>query len=232
MGKWGDCPVPWVAGLPNFERVSVFDADGKLVGHLRGWQHDPVFFHPALKARRMECGITRFDVVKPAVIDSCPLVPGMILVHRTCDPEVIETLRDASRRAGAAGVVFFTLPGPGIQAAFTATHLGTTNGNREATPAFSIGTDGTVTLANPGPNDLPAGLWELKIQSARPGAFQSASPGDFVESSPPDGLPAEMSRSLTLRFSKLPAGASITSGPLVTRQNGVTWELKNAPSRP
>ncbi len=226
--KWADCPVPWMAGLPNFERLSVFAADGKPAGHIRGWEHDPVFFHPALKVRRIGNGTTVFEIGKSIELYGTALKPGMKLVHRTCDPVVLDRLRDDCRSAGAAGVVFFTLPGPGIQAAFTPAHLASARGSKRPNPDFSIAGDGAVTLKNPGPADLPAGIWELKLHSSRPATFLSGSPGEFVESATSGDLPPEMAGTLVLRFSRLPAGASITSGRVVANGAGVTWQLVDA----
>jgi hypothetical protein len=151
----------------------------------------------------------------------------MKLVHRTCDGGALSRLRDTSRDAGAAGVVYFTLPGPGIQAAFTPEHLAQPSEISPVAAHFSIAKDGSVTLKNPGPVDLVTGIWELELKSDRPAAFTSGSPGGFVEWKTPGGLPPEMAGTMVLRFSRLPTGASITSGRVVSEAEGVTWRLRN-----
>ena len=225
--KWVDCPVPWIAGLPNFERLSVFAADGKLVGHIRSWDHDSVFFHSALTARALGNGTTLFEIRKPIELYDTTLAPGMKLVHRTCDSAVLSKLRDACHSLGASGAVYFTLPGPGIHAALTPEHLAQPTGAPPSAPHFTIAEDGSVTLKNQGPTDLPTHIWELEIHSDHPAAFLSGSPGGFVEWTTPNRLPPEMTNTLVLRFSRLPAGASISSGPLVKRSDGVTWQLRD-----
>jgi hypothetical protein len=224
---WANCPKPWHAGLPNFERLSVFAADGKLVGHIRAWDHDPVFFHPALKPQALGNGVTLFQIEKATTLYGTALTPAMKLVHRSCDSAVLDQLRSECRQAGASGVVFFALPGPGIRAAFTPAHLSVETHPASVSPVFTITPDGAVTLKNPGPSDIPTGVWELEIRAARPASFTSGQPGEFVESSTSGGLPPEMADALTLRFSRLSAGASITSGPVVRMPDGLTWKLQN-----
>lgn len=221
IALWSKCPRPWLAGLPNFERLSVFGSDGKLIGHLRGWGHDEVFFHPDLKRHPPQAGITVFDPLKPVDLSGTKIPPGAKVVHRMPEATALESLAKAADDAGASGILYFALPGPGIQAAYSPSHLA--HPAETPKPVLTLGDRGTVVLKNPGPLDLPARVWELELHSEKPGAFRSASPGGFATSS---GDPAELAGTIVLRFAKLPAGASIVSGPLVADAEGMTWSIR------
>lgn len=224
MESWKMCPKPWRAGLPSFERVSVFKADGSLVGHLRGWRPDEVFFHRGLKPMPLGDGVTLFEVIAPGNLSGTRIEPGMAVVHRAPDIATLDRLVRTARRHGAEGIVWFALPGPGIPAALSAgqlAHLDT-----EPVPRLRVGKNGTLVLENPGPADLTTRLWELEVRSPKPAAFQSASPGGFVDVQVPDGLPAELSSTLVLRFSQLRGGEALSSGPLVRDPAGLTWSIR------
>ncbi len=230
---WRSCPVPWQAGLPNFERVTIFRPDGKLGGHLRGWDHDAVFFNPALRAEPIGNGITRFVVTADTSISGNPVPAGSILCHRAPDRGSLAALAEAARTSGASGVLYFTLPGPGIQATHPAPHF--TEG-AAARPELTILPDGSLRLTNPGTNGIPprpcdpenpaSPGWHVVIESSSIGAFRSGSTGDFPKISVPGDVPPEMSTRLHLHFSKLPPGGSLTSGPLVKVPGEVTWRLE------
>lgn len=220
---WENCPRPWLAGLPNFERLSLFDENGKLIGHLRQWDRDAVFLLSGMKPHPMDAGITVFETTRPIDISGTKISPGQKLVHRLPDPGILSQLASTAERAGAAGVLYFALPGPGIQAAFGPSHLA-----HAADPPgllLSLGDRGEVILKNPGPRDLPTRVWELELRSETAAAFRSASPGAFATAGGPGGIPPELSGTLTLRFAGLPAGGSIVSGPLVARAEGLTWSV-------
>lgn len=229
---WSKCPKPWLAGLPNFERLSLFDADGKLSGHIRGWEHDPVFFNPSLEAVPSREGITSFKVVSETTCAGTRIHPQQQLVHRMPDEKILNDLTKVAQDSGASGVIWFTLPGPGIQAAFSAAHLSDT-----ALPSLSveIHKKGSVILRNVGTRDLPARPcdpgdtgsrgWTLILESNRGNTFRSASPGGFPQLTIPGGASAEFTRTIHLHFSKLRAGKSITSGPLVEYPAAVIWSI-------
>lgn len=224
IALWKDCPKPWRAGLPNFERVSVFEPDGKLIGHLRGWRPDEVFFHPSLRVMRTGGGCTVFEVTASSDLADTRIRPGMKVVHRTPDLATLKRLVETADRSGADAVIAFALPGPGIQAACSAaqfTHLDTV-----ANPTLRPDKNGVLILENPGPADLTSRIWELEIHSSKAAAFQSASPGGFAGIEVPGGLPPELSSTLVLRFSQLPAGGSLSSGPLVRDAAGLTWSIR------
>jgi hypothetical protein len=135
----------------------------------------------------------------------------------------LRTLVEVADRAGASHVVYFTLPGPGIEGAYTPGHLA----QAETAPTLvaEVDADGCVRLENKGPADVPAGIWELELESTTTAAFRSASPGEFAETLIEDGLPAEHAGRIRLRFSKLPAAHSLRSGRLVAREAEVRWRV-------
>ncbi len=223
IALWSTCEKPWLAGLPNFERLSVFDHQGALIGHLRGWRHDEVFFHPDLKARSLGGGVTLFDISKAVDLAGTRVPRDGITVHRMPEAGALSAMVDAADRAGARGILYFALPGPGLQAAYSPAHLAATGDPR---PRLSISRSGAVILENPGPRDLAAGVWELEVGAGHVGSFRSASPAGFATAEGAGGLPPELATSLILRFSKLPAGASLDSGPLVGNPDGLRWSLR------
>lgn len=203
---WHDCPIPWFAGLPNFERVSRFRSDGRLSGHLRDW--DPGILMRWKAPEAPGHGVT---IHKEG---------GGTTVHRIPDETDLRKLIGCADEAGASGVVFFALPGPGSHAAYTPSHL-----LRAAPPRLrmAIGPRGEFELQNPGPADLPTRIrtpgdasqhgWTLVLK-ASPGVFASSFPGGFVESDTGD-MPAEMASRIRFRFPALQAGGAIRSGPVL-----------------
>lgn len=231
MDAWKSCPKPWRAGLPSFERVTVFKPDGTLIGHFRGWRPDEVFFHPGLKPKPVGNGVTHFEVTAAGNLAGTRIEPGMKVVHRAPDVGKLTSLTHAAQRNGAEGVIWFALPGPGIPAALSIAQLA--HLEAAASPTLSLESNGVLHLENPGPADLTTRMWELEIRSSKAAAFQSASPGEFAAISIPDALPAELSSSLTLRFSQLRAGETIRSGPLLRDPSGLTWSIRGlTPEQP
>lgn len=235
--RWQSCPVRWLAGLPNFQRVSVFEADGKLVGHLRGWAHDPLVFQPALVGRAAGPGVTDYAVSAAVSLADLRVVPGQRVVWRTVEGDALAVLAATAERVGAAGVVYFALPGPGLQAAFSPRQL---QQGRGADPLLDLKVTarGELLLNNSGPVDLPARAcdparpdqpgWQLEMRGARRGAFRDASPGGFAMSRTAAGLPAEETAGLVLYFSGLPSGGSIRSGACIVEPEAVTWRVVGA----
>jgi hypothetical protein len=146
----------------------------------------------------------------------------------------LATLRAAAERAGASGIVYFALPGPGVQAAFSPGHLQRGPGE-VAQLELAVTERGAVVLKNTGMVDLPARAgdptapgergWRLELRSSRPGAFRMAAPGGFVAAKVADGLPADEATRLVLYFSRLPSGDSVTSGACLADPEAVTWRV-------
>jgi hypothetical protein len=162
------------------------------------------------------------------------VAPGQQVVWRTVDGRVLADLTTAVIGAGACGIIYFALPGPGLQAAFTPGHLTAAVGE-SARLALSVSPDGALVLENHGRIDLPARAldpaepgsrgWALVVLATGRGAFRDASPGEFMTTQTGAGLPAAEATSLTLRFSRLPAGASLRSGRCVADPDGIRWQV-------
>jgi hypothetical protein len=235
ISRWRDCPAPWFAGLPNFERVSIYQADGSLTGHLRGWEHDALLFHPALAGHEAGPGVVVFRIAQPLTLAGSRALPGQQLVWRTSDGKVLDDLTEAARAAGARGVVYFALPGPGMQAAFSPSHL-TSRPDSIAGLEVRMEDDGSLVLENHGPPDLQARAldpgapgqrgWALELQANTRGAFREAGPGGFIAVNAGGNLPVSETTVLTLRFSRLPADASIRSCPCLAKPAEVRWQVK------
>jgi hypothetical protein len=224
IANWSRCPKPWFAGLPNFERLSVFAANGELIGHMREWRHELLWFHPYLERGQSSLGTTVFLPTEAVNLSGTRVLPGMRVVHRIPEVEELSKLVDSARVAGASGVIWFALPGPGMRAAFSLEHLA--NLGRTAQLELVIADDGTVVLTNTGPADLAPSEWELVIRAAEAGQFRSASPGGFSEVSFEGILPAELSDAIVLRFARLPAGESLVSGSLIARTENLSWMIE------
>lgn len=230
---WSGCPVPWLAGLPNFERISVFNPDGSLSGHLRGWTHDDLFFNEGTKPVAHGDGITTYETGAAISLAGTPVKAGSMIVYRRPEAAALEKLSQAAADAGAAGVIYFALPGPGIQAAFSATHLA---GKSSPQPEVIIRENGSVVLTNRGPADLSAnpedGAWTLVLESETAGAFRSGGSGKFARVTVVGELPAELATRVGLHFSKLSAGESISSGPMVVHPKQVLWSVPGITAKP
>ena len=172
-------------------------------------------------------GVTLFEAEAPQEVLDSRLQPGGKLVHRTPEAAVLAMLAAEAEHAGASGVLYFALAGPGMQAAFSPAHLAHRADGAHPQPVLEIDSHGGLVLSNPGPLDLPTRRWELEILSDRVGAFQSASPGGFAEADIPGGVPAELAGTMVLRFSKLAAGQAIRSGPLIRNAAGLTWKIRS-----
>ena len=231
LKKWEDCPTPWFAGLPNFERVSLFSRTGKLIGHLRGWEPDAVFFHPYLTGKSLGNGVTLFSIDQPCRLNEYHLFPDQYLVHRMPDREILQWMGEAALRHHASGLIYFALPGPGIQATYTPIHLSSPHATVDLT--LEVSGNGSVVLTNKGPADLPDGFWTLTLKGQSGGDFRSASPQEFPRLSTPEDMPAEMATTLYLHFSRLRAEDSLKSGALLSHPEKVLWSIPNLiPERP
>lgn len=222
--SWSSCPRKWVAGLANFERVSFFDENGRLIGHARGWTHDALFFRRGLRVESPGKGVTVFHADQAITVAGTRIPAGGRVVHRMPEMSSLRTLVNAADRAGASHVVYFALPGPGIEGAYTPGHLAQPEAPLRMTA--EVDTEGCVRLKNQGPTDIPAGIWELELESGNAASFRSASPGEFAETFIEDDLPAEHAGRIRLRFSKIPAGHSLRSGRLVAQAAEVRWKVR------
>ena len=111
LAEWEACRVPWRAGLPNYSRITVYDPDGRCLGHIRNWTWDEVTFQRRLKFESMPApGVVLLRVAADVVLAETPVKAGARLAVRWADRDVIASALDLVNHSHAAGVVWFRLP--------------------------------------------------------------------------------------------------------------------------
>ncbi|WP_193214262.1 DUF3142 domain-containing protein [Luteolibacter marinus] len=236
IGRWKSCPAAWRAGLPNFERLSLFAGDGSLVGHLRDWSPETLAGSPVLVAVPGFAGGAAYRVKEDARYHGTALAAGQLLVWRAPDDAALVDLVRSSFDAGARGIVWFALPGPGLRAVHTPPHLAALA--RGEIPAPSLEAmrrdDGSVVLRNKGPGDLAiqpgAELHRLEITAGRPGAFSAAGPGEFAARQ--SALPVNFSKNIILTFTKLDVGSEIATEAGLVAGRTLHWSVDGAAPLP
>jgi hypothetical protein len=239
IARWKSCRTPWRAGLANFERLTLFEADGKLVGHLKQWTPESIAHADFLETLPRFSGGTDYRVKQATILHGTRLEASQRLVWRTPDDQSLRTLTTAAFDAGACGIVWFALPGPGLRAAHSPSHLAALS--RGQTPSHGVQVklagDGRIVLRNDGPGDLPlaagAPLHRLELTSDEAGTFTAAGPGEFTEVTTP--LPAKFSRKIVLSFPRLLVGDEIASeSGLIPARGGreLQWSLDDSSPAP
>ena len=234
LEKWAACPVPWVAGLPNFSRVSVFASDGRLQGHLKSWNWDELVFHPDLQVDAGDApaaGVLALVVVRATRLADVALEAGDRVVLRRPDLSVLRELHDQAFARGASGVCWFRLPGPGDQGGWSLAQIAT---GAEPVMQLTRLSDGRLQLVNSGGGDLPPRFrgrdgpddrgWKLEVEVPVAGGIVSGSPGQFVRMAAhadPDTEGAARvhpteARRLTFWFSQLAAGVTLNTGVIAS----------------
>lgn len=211
--KWNTCTTPWRAGLPNFERLTLFADNGTSLGHLRQWTPEQVRRHAALEELHPpSSGIAWYRVTADSFLAGTVLKRGQSLCWRAPDEEALRQAIHSAEVAGASGIVWFTLPGPGIRAHLSAEHLAAlSNPSRQANLRMEYLPDGRMALINDGPRDLPCNLnrmpYRLHLTTQEGLAIVRSDPGDFLQI---EGNPSSpLSSKIVLHFLSLPAGARL-----------------------
>jgi len=218
IARWKSCRTPWRAGLGSLERLSLFAADGSIVGHLRDWSPENLATRTDLEFIQSIPGeLAVWRVSRDGSLRGTSLRAGQLLVWRT--PDDVQSLAavEAAKDAGAAGIVWFAMPGPGLRGARTVPHLAELTRQRMplAAPVVMV-RKGAVVLLNTGTGDLAARpgeqLWRVWVDAGENGLFAPA-PGMFSEMRADEGLPIAYARRVGLSFPALPAGAELSSAP-------------------
>lgn len=203
--KWRSCPVPWHMGLPNMTRLTVFGSDGGR--HQRSWDQNSL---RALGA--------------PVLREGQELVlwreGGQVMALRRPGDRAMVTALNESRRQGAVGVTWFSLPQAGRAGrGWSVPHLHHLMKGEEGAPRLEFSMRGleggkSLQLANTGNADVIADMdgqvLRLKI---RPGDVRELLPGRFPEVQfQRDGKMAAGPREadeVRLRFDRLDAGETM-----------------------
>lgn len=240
IAKWGACRRSWRVGLPNFQRLSIFEPDGTLVGHLQDWAPESILAHPLL--RRFEGGpahTIRFQVTKQGIVSRVAVRPGQHIVWRMPDEGLTRHALTAARDAGATGAVWFAHPDSAPVAWHSAPHLSMMARGNPAAPALAIRflPDGSVRIVNEGPGDLPSRYhttpWSLVLEAEGPGSFGSASPGTFfsLEAAGASLAQAELAGKIELSFHSLRIDQERRTAPqfIATPETLPTWRIQPTP---
>lgn len=219
IAKWKDCRTPWRAGLPNFARLTLFQSDGTLSGHLRQWRPETVLDADYLQPLSSGPGLALYQVARDASLEGTALRKGQLLAWRDTEDETLRQLIAASFASGARGIVWFALPGPGLRATHTPSHLAAMARGESPQPSLKATLDekGRVTLRNEGPGDLipapgkPAN--RLKLTSNQAGSFAAVGPGEFLSVGPSEGsrVSINFSHGIELTFYGLRVGEVVAS---------------------
>ena len=237
IAKWRRCPRPWRAGLPNFQRLSIFGPDGKLAGHHPRFDPGMLLASTHLSIDLpAAAGCATFTVDSAGPLAGVELSPGQRIVWRFPDDRLLRQAVETSMRAGAGGIVWFAHPVSAPTAWHSVPHLLRID-SPPAEPVLevSIADDGGIVLANTGDTDLtprPDGQpWQLVLED-KPGAFRRSHPGTFhaLESAGTATHRLDLASSIRLSFHQLHAGTSLRSGArLTTLSQPPPWSLNPAP---
>lgn len=240
IAKWKNCPKPWRAGLPNFQRLTTFAEDGSLVGHHPRFRPEFLFDHPLLELREPGDSATSiFDVSGDGTVSLQKVSAGQVLVWRRPDDTLLRSAVTLAMENGAQGIVWFAHPDSAPTAWHRVPHLCQfLPGNAAlAKPLFEVHTDSTgiLVLRNTGSTDLTPRAdgkpWELVLEGD-PGSFDRADPGAFhsLEAIGSSNHRLELARGVRLRFVQLPAGTRLASGMKLLRTNTPPpWSIHPAP---
>jgi len=240
IAKWKNCPKPWRAGLPNFQRLTTFAEDGKLIGHHPRFRPEFLFDHPLLELREpKDAGTLIFDVTSDGTVSLQKVSAGQVLVWRRPDDTLLRTAVTSAMESGAQGIVWFAHPASAPTAWHSVPHLCQFLPGKAALakPLLAVSTDssGSLVLRNTSSTDLTPRAdgqpWELVLEGD-PGTFGRADPGAFIslEAIGSSNHRLELARGVRLRFAQLPAGGRLASGTKLARTTTPPpWSIHPAP---
>ncbi|GAA5483321.1 DUF3142 domain-containing protein [Haloferula sargassicola] len=216
--RWKTCPTRWRAGLPNFQRLTLFEADGSLVGHLPPFDPASLDGHAGLRLSAPPAGGTAiYQVTADSMPAHRPVHRNQLLVWRRPDEATMRQAIQAATEAGAAGVLWFAHPASAPAPWHSVSHLIHLTENPRPRLQLKVTDQGAIELFNAGPGDLPcrpgAKPWTLTLQG-EPGDFVKPTPGHFADIAGSDGSlhRPRFSTTISLRFHQLPAGHSLVTG--------------------
>lgn len=219
--KWQKCPVTWRAGLPNFQRLTLFESTGDLVGHLQRWSPAHLSRIPGLipLAQTNPSSLT-FQITRETRYDGVAMHPGQFLIWRAPGEDDTLNALATARAAEASGIIWFTHPDSTPVAWHSISHLSSLQKGviPFASLRHEILPDGSVTLSNDGPGDLPfhpgAPLTQLILEATTSNTFAPGDPGTFLDIDAPGSslVRPELARTITLSLAGLRSGQSLASG--------------------
>jgi hypothetical protein len=228
---WARCTASWRAGLPNFTRVTVLDAEDKTLGHVDTWRWETLVYNPAWEVRSTTTlGMTELRARTASKVGRNPVAQGGGLLVRWPDLKVLQAASESARAAGARGVVLFKLPQADSPSGWSlSTVLGALNDKalKELLPAPQdfrlLQEESRLTLVHQGSMDLPPRLGpasrDLEADSARsgwsleldlpPAALAEFTAGDFAGR---DTQQEQKTGHVVVQLPHLRSGGSLRSG--------------------
>ncbi len=237
--RWQDCGVEWWAGLPAYARVSIFDPDGRLSGHLLNWDWDELIFHPSLRLRESSpTGVSLLDVFRDDRLGDAAITAEQTVAIRLPDVAALAAAANAARSAGGRGIAWFRLSDTNAQSMLKITELTAISDGRQPVGELGLFSDdrGRLVLKNQGdgtllprfqglegPNDRGR---KLDVELVDGGTFLVGSAGEFlrvaghrgVRSPTPERVPPDRAERLSFWFAGLGAGESLRTG-VIRRMN-------------
>lgn len=234
IADWAGCTIPWMAGLPSFARLTVFDTQGRSRGNIRQWGWDDVCFNKYLtNVKSGTDGVAMLQAARDCIITSTPLKQGELLAARWPARAALVSAADAAQKAGARGVTYFGLPDGTDPAGWSLKQMGCLASQDTPGMLLREKAPGHLTLANDSGIDLEPRLdgsggegvngamdrgYELEIDADAP-VFREALAGDFWKvtgyanpATKPALVAIPLATRLTFWFSHLRAGESLDCG--------------------
>ncbi|HMJ05626.1 MAG TPA: hypothetical protein VK474_05160, partial [Chthoniobacterales bacterium] len=228
LAEWDRCRTPWRVGLPNFARLTAYDANGKSHGHMREWNWDSICFNDALVlTRATDLGVTLFRARAGTRIGNTPLHEQQLLAARWPDRGALSELISAAKKTSARGMILFRLPDSTAASGWSLRQLQ----HLDAAPHLTLqkaGASEQLELTNEGDGDLEpvfgteteplARGYAVQIEAETP-IFREAEEGDFwrvhgeiERDARASTVMIPLATRLSFSFSQLRAGQSLKSG--------------------
>jgi len=227
LQEWSRCKIPWRAGVPNFCRLTVFDPEGKSLGHIRKWTWDDVIFQPSLKLlATSKPGVVLMKATKNFILAGTPIAMGSLVAFRWVDKKALITSLNLVRNSAARGPIFFRLSDSSDLSGWSLEQLGQILMGGNEQPSAHLRLDGErFVLENTSRADYPPTVqsdalrgYALEVEISGEG-WREAIAGEFwrvgAHANPekaPVPVPVALASRLTFWFSSLRAGKSIKSG--------------------
>jgi hypothetical protein len=241
FAAWRNCPKPWRAGLPNFSRVTLYDAAGKPRGHVRSWRWPDICFNPILRNTSAEgAGVAVFRASAEGQLANSRVAKDDSVAVRWPDRAELASAATLAEQNGAAGVVYFRLPDESDPSGWSLSQL---KDLTKRTPQLLVRRRGDAfELVNESDADLPPRLegtagdrdrgYALEIDAPVP-IWREALPGDFwritahaTPENSPAAVPIPLSTRLTFWFSHLRAHSALRTGLAERAPNANTEALR------
>jgi hypothetical protein len=227
LASWQACKIPWRAGLPNFNRVTVFDSTGHSLGQIRNWSWDEVMFQPRLKfVSAAAPGLVLMKAAGDFVMADTPIKSGALVAIRWVNRETLAHVLTMVTKSSATGVVFFRLPDSTDPSGWSVSQLAELTHGRVQEASLRLRKQGDcLVLQNDSAADLPPRIagdadrgYALEVD-APVQLWREAGAGDFwrvaSHANPekaPVAVPVPFATRLTFWFAGLRAGESLKTG--------------------